>query len=83
MLVVWVLKAFGKCLCNGSHIYKNAYKVFVLKIVHRGVCGMCFLKVILKMCLCNGSRFYKNAYKKLCLLKSIQMKVLVYKVFLL
>ena len=34
-LVVWVLKVFRKRLCNGSHLYKNAYKkLCLLKIFH-------------------------------------------------
>ena len=49
VLCVWFLKVFLKIeLRNGSRLYKNAYKVFVSKIVQRGVCEMCFLKVILK-----------------------------------
>ena len=39
--------------------------MFVSKIVQKGVCEMCFLKVILKRCLCNDSRLYKNTYKVL------------------
>ena len=55
---------FEKCLCNNSRLYKNAYKVLVLKIVQRDVCyGRCFLKVIFEKCLCNNSRLYKNTYK--------------------
>ena len=44
VLVVWFLKIFGKRLCNGSLFYKNAYKMFVWKIVQKCVCEMCFLK---------------------------------------
>ena len=50
-------------LCNVSRFYKNAYKVFVLKIVQRCVCKMCFESILKRCILCNGSRFYKNAYK--------------------
>ena len=41
---MWFWKYFEKRLCNDSRFYKNAYKVLVLKIVQRGVCGMCFWK---------------------------------------
>ena len=45
VLVVGVsLKVFWKRICNDSRLYKNAYKVLVLKLVQRGVCDMCFWK---------------------------------------
>ena len=52
------LKVFLKMeLRNGSRFYKNAYKVFVSKIVQRCVCEMCFLKVILKSTYSKGLKY--------------------------
>ena len=39
---------FEKCLCNGSHFYKHAYKVLVLKNSSKRCSWNVFLKVILK-----------------------------------
>ena len=43
VLVVVIFESILKMeLRNGSRFYKNAYKVFVSKIVQKCVCEMCF-----------------------------------------
>ena len=64
LCVCGFFKVFLKMeLRNGSHLYKNAYKVFVLKKSSKRCLSGVFESDFEKGFLCNGFCIYKNAYK--------------------